>query len=163
MTGASSGIGRAAAQALAGRGYAVWLTYANDEQGGQATVDSCAGAAELRLSRLDLRAPDDIAALVRELGAAWGSLHAVVNNGAVTTGGAGAQGIRAVANIAATVGGTGSTSTTGDDAIGVFAASIFSPATVTTGMVRTRGAASTGIVASSSQASASVAAPPPST
>ena len=84
VTGASSGIGRATAQALAGRGYAVWLTYANDEPSAQAVVESCrADAADVRLSRLDLRFPDAITALSHEIGETWGSLDAVVNNAAV--------------------------------------------------------------------------------
>ena len=84
VTGGSSGIGRAAAHSLASRGYAVWLTYANDEAGALATAEMCRqGAADVRLSRLDLRSPHDIDALWTEISERWGSLHALVNNGAV--------------------------------------------------------------------------------
>ena len=84
VTGTSSGIGRATAHALAARGYALWLTYAGDEQGARATAADCRpAAAEVRLSCLDLRSPDSVEALWAEIGGAWGSLHAVVNNGAV--------------------------------------------------------------------------------
>ncbi len=84
VTGTSTGIGRATAEALAARGCALWLTYANDEAAGRSTVADCRdSAAEVRLSRLDLRSPESISALWAEIVEAWGSLHAVVNNGAV--------------------------------------------------------------------------------
>ncbi len=84
VTGSTSGIGRATAQAFAARGDAVWLTYANDEHGARAALEDCrTGAPEVRLSRLDLRSPDSVAALWNEITEAWGSLHAVVNNAAV--------------------------------------------------------------------------------
>jgi 3-oxoacyl-[acyl-carrier protein] reductase len=84
VTGASSGIGRAAARALAERGYALWITYTSDEAGARATVEACqTRAAEVRLSRLDLRSPASVARLWAEVDGAWGVLHALVNNGAV--------------------------------------------------------------------------------
>lgn len=82
ITGASSGIGRATASALAARGYAVWLTYANDADAANETFEHCRPhAAELCLSRLDLRSPESVAALWSEIAERWGSLHAVVNDG----------------------------------------------------------------------------------
>ncbi len=84
VTGASSGIGRATAAMLASRGYAVWLTYANDEAGALATADRCReDAADVRVSHLDLRDPHEISALWSELADGWGELHVLVNNGAI--------------------------------------------------------------------------------
>jgi 3-oxoacyl-[acyl-carrier protein] reductase len=84
LTGASTGIGRAAARAMAERGYALWLTYANQVQEARSTVEDCRGAAaEVRLSRLDLRSPASIEALLGEVADEWSGLDALVNNGAV--------------------------------------------------------------------------------
>lgn len=85
ITGASSGIGTAAALELASEGAALWLTYTGREVEAARVAEECraAGAAEVHVSRLDLREPDSIAALVAELTSAWGELHVLVNNGGV--------------------------------------------------------------------------------
>ncbi|WP_025132542.1 SDR family NAD(P)-dependent oxidoreductase [Leucobacter sp. PH1c] len=85
ITGASSGIGTAAALALAADGNAVWLTYTGGEAAAREAADACiaAGAPEARVSRLDLRDPASIDALVAEVEATWGRLHVLVNNGGV--------------------------------------------------------------------------------
>ncbi|QYH36360.1 SDR family NAD(P)-dependent oxidoreductase [Salinibacterium sp. M195] len=85
ITGSSSGIGAATAELLAKQGYAVWLTYTGGEAAGRAVADRCiaAGAPDVRLSRLDLRSPESIDALVAEVTASWGELHVLVNNGGV--------------------------------------------------------------------------------
>ena len=83
VTGASSGIGAATAIGLAEEGYAVWITYTSGEQAASVIAQSCrdAGAADVRVSHLDLRSPDSIDALVAEVSSAWGQLHVLVNNG----------------------------------------------------------------------------------
>jgi 3-oxoacyl-[acyl-carrier protein] reductase len=84
VTGASSGIGAASARALAARGCDVWLTYAHDRDGAERAAADCGAAgADVRVSQLDLRRPESIDALVREVGAAWRAVHALVNNGGI--------------------------------------------------------------------------------
>jgi 3-oxoacyl-[acyl-carrier protein] reductase len=85
LTGASSGIGTAAALELAREGSALWITYAGREAEAARVAEECraAGAAEVHVSRLDLREPESTAALIDEITAAWGSLHVLINNGGV--------------------------------------------------------------------------------
>lgn len=85
ITGASSGIGTAAALELAGEGVDLWITYAGREAEALRIADECraAGASEVHVSRLDLRDPASVDALVAEIDATWGSLHVLVNNGGV--------------------------------------------------------------------------------
>ena len=85
LTGASSGIGTAAALELAREGYALWITYAGRESEAARVADECraAGAPDVHVSRLDLRDAASVTALVDEVSSAWGSLHVLVNNGGV--------------------------------------------------------------------------------
>lgn len=85
ITGASSGIGTAAALELARDGAALWITYTGREAEALRVAEECrtAGAVEVHVSRLDLRDPDSIAALIGEITQAWGSLQVLVNNGGV--------------------------------------------------------------------------------
>ncbi|WP_201447100.1 SDR family NAD(P)-dependent oxidoreductase [Conexibacter woesei] len=84
MTGASSGIGAAAAAALAAGGCDVWLTYARDEQGAAATADEVRRhGAEAHVSRLDLGDAGAIERLLDEVAGRWGELNVLVNNGGV--------------------------------------------------------------------------------
>ncbi|ALX66122.1 SDR family NAD(P)-dependent oxidoreductase [Microbacterium sp. XT11] len=85
LTGASSGIGTASALELARDGYALWITYAGRESEAARVADDCrrAGAAEVRVSRLDLRDPASVMSLVKEIDEAWSELHVLVNNGGV--------------------------------------------------------------------------------
>lgn len=85
LTGASSGIGTAAALELAREGATLWITYTGREAEAARVAEEClaAGAAEVHVSRLDLRDPESITALTAEITDAWGSLHVLVNNGGV--------------------------------------------------------------------------------
>ncbi|WP_336643043.1 SDR family NAD(P)-dependent oxidoreductase [Microbacterium sp. MMO-113] len=85
VTGASSGIGTAAALELAREGVALWITYAGREAEAVRVAEECraAGSPDVHVSRLDLRDPDSIAALITEITAAWDDLHVLVNNGGV--------------------------------------------------------------------------------
>jgi 3-oxoacyl-[acyl-carrier protein] reductase len=83
VTGTSTGIGRATALKLAAQGYALWITYTTGEAAARETAQACTNAAEVHVSRLDLRSPEAIASLVGEIEGAWSELHVLVNNGAV--------------------------------------------------------------------------------
>lgn len=85
VTGASSGIGTAAALELAREGVALWITYAGREAEAARVAEECraVGSPDVHVSRLDLRDPDSIAALIAEITAAWDDLHVLVNNGGV--------------------------------------------------------------------------------
>lgn len=85
VTGASSGIGTAAALELAREGYALWITYAGREAEAERVAEECraAGAAEVLVSQLDLRDPDSIDAVTDRITVTWGELHVLINNGGV--------------------------------------------------------------------------------
>jgi 3-oxoacyl-[acyl-carrier protein] reductase len=85
ITGASSGIGTAAALELAREGHALWITYTGREAEAERVAEECraAGAAEVLVSRLDLREPESIDALTDRVTVTWGELHVLVNNGGV--------------------------------------------------------------------------------
>ena len=92
VTGASSGIGTAAALELAREGVALWITYAGREAEAARVAEECraAGPPAARASRLAPRdpapptaPPDSITALIAEITDAWGDLHVLVNNGGV--------------------------------------------------------------------------------
>lgn len=85
ITGATSGIGEALAYMQAQRGRRLWLTYAHRAERAEQVVRECRqlGAAEVRVSHLDLRQPASIAALVEEVQSTWSRLHVLINNGAV--------------------------------------------------------------------------------
>ncbi|MFE6996230.1 SDR family NAD(P)-dependent oxidoreductase [Microbacterium sp. NPDC057659] len=85
ITGASSGIGAAAALELAGDGAALWITYAGRASEASRIAEECraAGSPDVRVSQLDLRDPASIRALIAEIDEAWGALEVLVNNGGV--------------------------------------------------------------------------------
>lgn len=85
ITGASSGIGAAAALELAREGAAVWITYAGRAAEAARIAEECraTGSPEVRVSQLDLRDPASIDGLVAEIDDAWGAIEVLVNNGGV--------------------------------------------------------------------------------
>ena len=81
VTGSDSGIGKAAAVALAAAGHDVGITYSRDEDGARDTareVESHGRRAEVR--HLDLTESDTIQPLIEELADALGGLDVLVNN-----------------------------------------------------------------------------------
>jgi NAD(P)-dependent dehydrogenase (short-subunit alcohol dehydrogenase family) len=86
ITGSDSGIGKATAVALAGRGLDVGVTWHTDEEGAQETareVRQQGGRAEVR--RLDVSRPDQAQGVVAELADALGGVDVLVNNAGTGT------------------------------------------------------------------------------
>ncbi|GAB3597933.1 SDR family NAD(P)-dependent oxidoreductase [Microbacterium tumbae] len=85
VTGASSGIGTAAALELAAEGNSLWITYTGRAAEAAQVAEQCraAGSPEVVVSRLDLRDPASVDALVADIAVRWESLHVLVNNGGV--------------------------------------------------------------------------------
>ena len=86
VTGASSGIGRSAALALARTGYDVAINYSRSEEAAR-EVAAEAGklGANALLCRCDVADDAQIRAMLGEVGAAFGKLDALVNNAGTTT------------------------------------------------------------------------------
>jgi NAD(P)-dependent dehydrogenase (short-subunit alcohol dehydrogenase family) len=81
VTGSDSGIGRAAAVALAHRGFDVGITWHSDEAGAHRTAELVAGAgARAVIGRLDLAAGDEVTVAIERLIGELGGLDAFVNN-----------------------------------------------------------------------------------
>ncbi len=81
ITGSDSGIGKAAAVALARCGHDVAITYRSDEQGARSTAEQVRAAgrrAEVR--HLDLTDAASVQPTIDELAAALGGLDVLVNN-----------------------------------------------------------------------------------
>jgi 3-oxoacyl-[acyl-carrier protein] reductase len=85
VTGASRGIGRAIAVALARGGASVALNYAGNEAAAQEALGLVerAGAARARLLRFDVADPAACAGAVEEVVGELGGLHILVNNAGV--------------------------------------------------------------------------------
>ena len=84
VTGSNSGIGRAVAQALAGDGFDIGITFHCDPAGAErtaATVRSLGRRAQVR--QLDLTALPAAADVIDELAAALGGLDVLVNNAGI--------------------------------------------------------------------------------
>lgn len=79
VTGASRGIGRATALALARRGDRVAVHYRSDREGAEETLAALAGADHV-LARADLTDPAETERLVDEVAAAAGPIDVLVNN-----------------------------------------------------------------------------------
>ncbi|MBN8830107.1 MAG: glucose 1-dehydrogenase [Sphingomonadales bacterium] len=83
VTGASKGIGTGIAVALAQAGAHVAINYARDRAGADRTVAAIeAGGGRAVAIQADVSRPDDVARLVAETVAAFGSLDILVNNAA---------------------------------------------------------------------------------
>ena len=77
VTGASRGIGRACAQALADEGLRVAVGYREDKDGASATADACPGAITVRI---DVTDAESVAAAFDEVESALGPVEVLVNN-----------------------------------------------------------------------------------
>src|SRR5919107_552809 len=81
ITGSDSGIGKAAAIALAAAGHDIGITYSRDEEGANATAEEVRAAgrrAEVR--HLDLADASSVQPTIDDLAAALGGLDVLVNN-----------------------------------------------------------------------------------
>lgn len=81
VTGASAGLGLAAAQALARRGARVVLSSRGGEKLDVAAAELAATGAEVLVIPADVRDPEALAGLVAAVEAHWGRLDVVVANG----------------------------------------------------------------------------------
>ncbi len=85
ITGASRGIGRASAEALAAAGAAVALNYARSaEEAEEAAGAVRALGVEAEVVQADVGQPESVTALFEHLRRRWGGVDILVNNAAVT-------------------------------------------------------------------------------
>jgi 3-oxoacyl-[acyl-carrier protein] reductase len=86
VTGSATGVGAAAARALARRGYAVLINYSKSETEANASAEACRNAgADTLLKRGDVADDADCRALVQAAVERWGRLDALVNNAGITS------------------------------------------------------------------------------
>jgi 3-oxoacyl-[acyl-carrier protein] reductase len=84
VTGASRGLGRAIAIALARQGIAVAVNYANHAEGAQAVVEEIgAGGGRARAFRADVASAADIASMLVAIEAELGVVDVLVNNAGI--------------------------------------------------------------------------------
>jgi len=84
ITGAASGIGRAAAFAFSREGARVMLADVNVEEAERAAAEITAAGGEARSIRTDVSQEDDVASMVRETISAFGGLDCALNNAGIT-------------------------------------------------------------------------------
>ena len=86
VTGASRGIGRAAAVRLAQGGAAVAISYAGNEAAAQEAKSACeaAGAAKVHTLKFDVGDPGACASAIDDVVKALGALHVLVNNAGIS-------------------------------------------------------------------------------
>jgi len=88
VTGASRGIGRAVAAALAGRGAKVIVNFQRNAAAADETVAAIAGAGgEARAMRFDVSDAPAVESAMKEVVASWGGVHILVNNAGVAVNG----------------------------------------------------------------------------
>lgn len=84
VTGASRGIGRAIAVALAKKGTKVVINYANDEEGAKETERLCREAgAEAMIVKADVRSREEVRAMVEKVVERFGGIDILVNNAGI--------------------------------------------------------------------------------
>lgn len=84
VTGASRGIGRAIAVALAQKGARVAINYAHDEEGARKTEELCRNhGAETIMVRADVSRRDEVRAMVSRIIEKFGRIDALVNNAGI--------------------------------------------------------------------------------
>lgn len=86
VTGASNGIGRSAALALAHAGYDVAINYRSSDAEARAVARAAEGlGVRALLCRCDVADDAGVRAMLGEIGAAFGRLDALINNAGMTT------------------------------------------------------------------------------
>jgi len=81
ITGASSGIGRATAEAMAREGASVGVNYHKNQKGAEQAVEAISKAGGEALAiRADVTRPDEVRSLVEAVRHRWGRIDILVNN-----------------------------------------------------------------------------------
>ena len=83
ITGGASGLGRACARLLAGRGAKVVIADLNDDGGAETVADIEAAGSEGRYVRTDVTQDEQVGAAVATAVDTWGSLDVAINNAGI--------------------------------------------------------------------------------
>jgi NAD(P)-dependent dehydrogenase (short-subunit alcohol dehydrogenase family) len=83
ITGGASGLGRACARLLAGRGAKVVIADLNDDGGAETVADIEASGSEGRYVRTDVTQDEQVGAAVATAVDTWGSLDVAINNAGI--------------------------------------------------------------------------------